>query len=310
MSMPRTLVVSGANGFLGAEVVVDAMRRGWRVLGLVRPGARVERLAALPGAELVPAETLEAPSLMVKLAAAQPQAFVHAAWRGVGGADRNDPFQIETNLPLTLAAVRLAQTIGCSTWIGIGSQAEYGNPNRRLDESAPTQPTTLYGRAKLAAGIAALGLAETLGLRGAWLRVFSLYGPGDAPTWFVQQVIREFLAGRTPRLTPCGQRWDYLYVADAARAVMAVVEAPAAGGLFNLGAGEATSLRNIVEMVRQLLGTSLTADYGAVSYRPDQVMHLEADIGRLQRATGWQPQVPLATGLRECVEFLQNRRPA
>lgn len=310
MSAPRTLVISGANGFLGAAVVAEAVRCGWCALALVRPGANTDRLAALQGVERVTTDAWDAPLTVARLAVRRPQAFVHSAWRGVGGGDRNEAFQIEANLPLTLAAVRLAQAIGCATWVGIGSQAEYGNPNQRLDESAPTRPTTLYGRAKLAAGVAALGLADALGMRGAWLRVFSLYGPGDAPTWFVQQVIREFLAGRAPRLTPCEQRWDYLHVADAARAVLAVIEAPGAGGVLNLGRGEATSLREIVETIREQLGTPLAAAYGAVPYRSDQVMHLEADITRLQQATGWSPRVPLAEGLRGCVGFLQNHRPA
>lgn len=310
MSNANALAVSGANGFLGAAIASEAVRRGWRVLALIRPGSNTDRLSHLTNAELVVGDNWEAPRWLAKLADAQPRAFVHAAWRGVGGADRNEAFQIETNLPLALSSVRLAKAIGCTAWVGIGSQAEYGNLNRRLDEAAPTRPTTLYGRAKLAAGFATLGLAVAQGMCGAWLRVFSLYGPGDAPTWFVQHVIREYLAGRAPRLTLCEQRWDYLHVADAARAVLAVVEAPEAGGTFNLGSGTARPLRDIVEMIRAQLGTPLAAAYGAVPYRPDQVMHLEADIGRLQRATGWQPQVRLAEGLRECVEFLKKRRTA
>jgi nucleoside-diphosphate-sugar epimerase len=310
MTGQRTLVVSGAGGFLGAAVAAEAVRRGWTVAALVRPGPVSERLTALPGLKLVAAEAWDSPATVAALAALEPSTFVHSAWRGVGGADRNEPFQIETNLPLTLAAVRLARAAGCRTWVGIGSQAEYGNPNQRLDEAAPLRPTTLYGRAKLAAGIAALGLAEAAGMRATWLRVFSLYGPGDAPTWFIQQVIRGFLAGRAPKLTRCEQRWDYLHVADAAAAVVQTVASPTAAGAFNLGSGQATPLREIVEMIRSHLGTPLMPDYGAVPYRPDQVMHLEADITRLRQATGWSPRVPLAEGLRGCVEFLQNRWPA
>ena len=230
----------------------------------------------------------------------QPKVFIHCAWRGVLGGVRNEAYQISENVPLTIKAVELAHASGCRQWIGLGSQAEYGNLNRRLDESAPTTPTTAYGRAKLAAGIAALGLAETLGLRGAWLRVFSTYGPGDAPQWLIQHVVREFLAGRTPQLTRCEQLWDYLYVADAARAIVSVANGETTG-VFNLGSGRAVVLKELIETIRKIIGSTVEPDYGAVPYRPDQVMHLEADIGKLQAATGWFPTTSFEAGLRATV---------
>jgi nucleoside-diphosphate-sugar epimerase len=233
--------------------------------------------------------------------------FIHAAWRGVKGNDRNEAFQILDNIPLTIHSVDLAHKLGCRQWIGLGSQAEYGNLNKVISEDSPNAPTTTYGKAKLAAGITGLGLCESYGLKGAWLRVFSTYGPTDAPHWFLPYVIQEFLAKRAPQLTKCEQLWDYLHVEDAARAVHSVASSNACG-VFNLGSGMSRPLKNYIETIRKILNSNLVPDYGAIPYRPDQVMHLEADISRLQRVTGWQPSVNLIDGFTQTVEFEQMRK--
>jgi nucleoside-diphosphate-sugar epimerase len=292
-------------------VLAELTQRGVPALAVLRPTGDARRLASLARLETVRSERLDDPALGQRLRAWRPTVLIHSAWHGVNGQDRNELFQVTENLPLTAAAVELAREAGCSSWIGFGSQAEYGNQNRILDESAPTHPTTLYGKAKLAAGIAAMGLCEAAALCGTWLRVFSLYGQGDDSRCFVPHVIGEFLHGRAPKVTRCEQRWDYLNVTDAAHAVVAVVE-KGASGVFNLGSGIAVPLRQVVEEIRHIIGTPVEPEYGAVAYRPDQVMHLQADIAKLSQAVGWAPSVSLHDGLRECVSTIRQqdgRRP-
>lgn len=304
--MMRNVVITGGTGFIGAAIVRELLAAGAGVTVLVRQDSDLTRLAGLSGVTIVRYAALHSAETIAALGTTSYDAFVHCAWQGVGGKDRNAAFQVKDNLVLTLDAVELAAAIGCRQWVGLGSQAEYGNQNRRLSEDAALLPTTLYGKAKLAAGIAALALCEARGIDGAWLRVFSTYGPGDAPGWFIPFVTQEFLAGRKPTLTKCEQQWDYLYVADAARAVVAVIDR-AAAGVFNLGSGAARPLVEYVEAIRNLLGSDLTPEYGAVPYRPDQVMHLEADISKLTAQTGWRPTVALPAGIAATVEFERNR---
>jgi nucleoside-diphosphate-sugar epimerase len=309
--MSRHVVITGATGFIGSAIVRELLASKAHVTILVRKESDVSRLADLSGFNTLVYSSLLAADTIVALCEQKPDAFVHCAWQGVGGKDRNQAFQVKDNLTLTLDSVDLAAAVGCKHWVGLGSQAEYGNQNRRLNEDALLRPTTLYGKAKLAAGIAALALCEARGLQGAWCRVFSTYGPGDAPGWFIPFVIQELLAGRKPGLTKCEQKWDYLYVADAARAITAVLAA-GAQGVFNLGSGTARPLVDYVEAIRKELKLDLVPDYGAVTYRPDQVMHLESDIGRLTAHTGWLPQVDMDAGISATVEFERNRnrRPA
>jgi UDP-glucose 4-epimerase len=306
--MPFHVAITGATGFIGAAVLAELLAGGSRVTVLLRPDSNRARLAARKGFETLTYSRLMDEVTVRALREKAPDIFIHCGWRGVAGNERNETFQITENLPGTILAVELAASAGCRQWIGLGSQAEYGNQNRRLGEDAPLHPTTVYGKAKLAAGFAALGLCEARQMAGVWLRVFSTYGPEDAPNWLLPYVIQEFLAGRTPRLTKCEQLWDYLYVADAARAVTATANCTT-NGVFNLGSGSARPLKDYVDAIRRELGSPLEPAYGAVPYRPDQVMHLEADIARLTEVTGWRPQISLAEGIRATVAFERAREP-
>jgi nucleoside-diphosphate-sugar epimerase len=252
---------------------------------------------------VIVADLREPASYRHALRQARPDTVFHLAWAGVGHRQRNDLLQIESNLHATLALLIAAAEAGCASFIGAGSQAEYGRHNGALDEDAPTHPTTLYGAAKLATYHLASCLAALNGLRFAWLRVFSTYGPKDNEDWMLPTLIRALLRKQRPSLTAGGQHWDYLHVADAAEAFFLVGCAPSASGVFNLGSGEARPLREIVMRLRDSIDPQLPVGFGEVPYRPDQVMWLQADTRRLQAATGWRPLRTLEAGLAETVAW-------
>ncbi|QDK83094.1 NAD(P)-dependent oxidoreductase [Spirosoma sp. KCTC 42546] len=294
------IALTGATGFIGSAVLKQLVSDGHEAVVLLRNESNQERIKGVAKYQTIYYQNLDQNELKETLAAYNPDAFIHIAWKGVGGNDRNEPFQITQNLPFTLHSVELAHAVGCRHWVGIGSQAEYGNPNHKVAETAPTLPTTLYGKAKLASCWAALGLSESLNMKGSWIRVFSTYGIGDEPSWFIPYIISELKKGKTPKLTKCEQLWDYLYVDDAARAIVSVLykEMP---GIFNIGSGQAISLKSVVELIKQNINPDIKVDYGAVPYRSDQVMHLEADTSKIRQLTGWTPEVNIEEGLKRII---------
>jgi UDP-glucose 4-epimerase len=113
------------------------------------------------------------------------------------------------------------------------------------------------------------------------------------------------LRGECPQVTAGEQLWDYIFAADAAAAVALVSDHTQATGVFNLGSGSTATVRSIIEKVRNLIDPRLPVGFGEVPYRPDQVMHLEADISRLT-ALGWRPRVSLADGVARTVDWCRE----
>ena len=295
-------VVTGSTGFLGRNFVQTALASGHDIAVLLRPESNYDCLPANPQLSRFHCpDPLDFESPSNALLDWQPDCMFHFGWRGVASSDRNTAFQITENLPHAIRSVQLAHRLGARQWISVGSQAEYGLHDRRMDEGTPCSPTTIYGKSKLATGMATQALAETLGMASTWIRVFSVYGPGDDPNHLLPLVTRQLLSGEQPALTRCEQLWDFLHVDDATKAFVALAEHEASG-VFNLASGRAQPLRDTVEAIRSRIGPCPEVDYGAIPYSENQVMHLEGDISQIQRSTNWSPSVDLEEGLATVVE--------
>lgn len=299
--------LTGATGFLGGAIARELIARGHECAALARDAGKLSPLAGnLPAVE---GDLFEPESYRAALARFAPDALLHCAWRGVEGAARNDIRQLD-NLPAAGRLVEAAIDCGARVVVGVGSQGEYGQKNGKISEVDRPEPTTLYGVTKLAAGNAMLNIAAARGVRAAWGRVFSLYGPGDDGPWLVPGLIRAFREGRSPDLTACEQTWEFTHVRDAASAFAALLETPDARGIFNVGSGAPVNLKRAVLMLRDLVAPSIEPRFGAVPYRPDQVMHLEADIERICGAAGWRPRITLEEGFAETVAGRARTREA
>jgi nucleoside-diphosphate-sugar epimerase len=302
------IFLTGSSGFLGSYIAEELVERGHTVICPLRSGTDPWRLARVRSALTMVAGDLKNRQLLHSvIVETRPEAIIHAAWEGVANSERNNPGQTEN----ITAAARLAEAaakIGMTVFIGLGSQAEYGPLNHAARELDQLRPTTLYGMAKAAAADFSQQICAAAGIRFAWLRVFSTYGPRDNECWLIPSLAATLLRGESPALTAGEQMWDFLHARDLARAVSRVLESPESAGCFNVGAGQAVSLRHTIEMLRDMIDPNLTLRFGAIPYRSDQVMHLEADISRIRTMTGWAPRVGLEHGLRETVDWLRGGR--
>jgi UDP-glucose 4-epimerase len=298
-------LVTGATGHLGAAIAQFLVAGGHDVAVLARPSSDPWRLAAVLDRVTVLRGDLADPGPAVEdVGRWRPEVVYHLAWAGVAGPDRDRPEQVSVNLVGGLKLFELAAAAGCHCWVGLGSQAEYGPYDRPLTEDLPPRPVTAYGVSKLALGLVTGKLCDLSGVRFVWLRMLATYGPMDHPGALIPWTIAHLLRGRRPALTSGRQRWDYLFVDDAAEAVAAAGLTPSVRGVFNLASGAAPTVRQIVERVRDLIDPALPLGLGE---RPDPPpLHLEADPSRLFEALGWRPRVSLDEGLRRTVDWYRQ----
>jgi UDP-glucose 4-epimerase len=305
------VLLTGATGFVGSYVLRKLLAQsGVEVAVLLRPSSDLWRTADIVEQARQFRVNFSDPSEIGQVFADfRPDTVVHLAWAGVLGKDRNDPLQV-ANLTTAMDLLKLSAEYGVKHWIGLGSQAEYGPCAKRIDETTPTRPTTLYGAVKLATCTVAGELCRAHGIRFAWLRLFSSYGPKDNQDWMIPYLINQFLQKRRPSVTKGEQLWDYIFIDDAAEAITRIALAPQATGIFNLGSGNAPLLRDVITEIRDMIDPSQGIGFGETPYRPDQVMHLEANIDRLASTVGWHPATSIHDGLLQTTSwYIKNAKP-
>lgn len=301
------LFITGATGFIGAETLRVAVEAGHEVMAAVRSGSPAPRLKPFTGRfTRFEVDLRDRTALKAALTTFRPEVVLHLAWSGVANSARFDHCQINDNIAMGCAVMDAAADARVGAFIGIGSQGEYGAGSPMLEDSLPA-PTTLYGAAKVAMLFVTRQMAAQAGMRHAWLRLFSTYGPGDNEGWLIPMLINEMLAGRRPRTTLGTQSWDWLHVEDVAHAILAVATTPEAEGVFNLGSGRAVRVREVVERIRDLAAPGMELVFGEVPFRPDQVMYMQANIDRLLAATSWTPNIGIEEGLSATVEWYRAK---
>lgn len=310
--------VTGATGAIGMALVAELLQNNIEVTVFLRKDSeRSGRIAESFGEELkrgnlsveyVSLEELKHFMENVYTPGRQDSVFYHLGWSGTFGKLRNDAVLQQKNVEYTLDAVRLADRLGCTKFIGVGSQAEYGRVSTKLTPDMDTAPENEYGRAKLAAGVSSRELCRELGIEHAWVRVLSVYGPYDGMNTMITSVIRGLLKGDRVSLTKGEQMWNYLYSEDAGKELYLLgAKAVRNGAVYILAGSEEHSLKEyVVRLCRAMDADDKLLGFGDVPYGAGQVMCLTADIGTLCSDTGYIPDTTFEDGIKKTAEWVKS----
>lgn len=305
------LIVTGACGFLGSHLVRTAVGQGMRVLSTGRNPQSAWRLASLQGqfdfAQLDvgdPAEKLDA-------VLGQAPAVIHCAAYGVDARQSSLAEALRINV-LGSVAVQAAAARAGARYIQVGTSYEYGPSDSAQDESFCPAPRGIYGVSKLAASMAVLNQAATLGAPCLIIRPFGMYGPLEGVHKLTPLVMRAMLGHSPLDLTAGEQIRDYVYVGDVAEACLAAARLPhfPTGRILNVASGRPLRLRDLIEAAaRAVHGDLSLLHWGARPYRADEVMSTQGTFDLAQHLLGWKPTTSLEAGM-ELTATAERQRPS
>jgi GDP-4-dehydro-6-deoxy-D-mannose reductase len=303
------ILVTGAEGFVGARVVRCLVTAGHEVIAAVRPGSTDPRPRFGPQAgevRIVPMELTETASVRAA-AATGPEAVIHLAALASGGEARKDPIAAWT--VNAVGTARLAGALGSDPTFLVVSTAEvYGAgsavPHRESDATVPCSP---YGASKLAAEIAALEVHRRVGLKVIIARPFPHIGPGQTEHYVVPAFVARIQeakrisarAVRVGNLTPVR---EFLHVDDVVEAYCRLVGAGRPGEVYNVASGRAITLEEVFHQLCELIEYHPLPEIDPGLVRTADIPYLVGDGGKLRAATGWAPRLTLEQTLREIVD--------
>lgn len=295
------IVITGPTGAIGIALIKKCIEQDIEVLAICRKGSdRIKNIPKNPLVKILELDLNEYNSFEPD-ETEKYDVFYHLAWNGTVGNARNDMELQVKNIQHTLDAVRLAKRLGCHTFVGAGSQAEYGRVEGVLRPDTPAFPENGYGMAKLCVGQMSRTVCNQLGIGHIWVRILSVYGPYDGENSMVMCSLRKMLTNEPTAFTKGEQLWDYLYSEDAADALLGLGERGVHDKVYCLGSGEAYPLSLYIQIMHQLTNTTEDIGLGKLPYGDKQVMYLQADISELQQDIGFAPKVSFEEGIQAMI---------
>lgn len=290
------VTVTGATSFIGRALVNELLAGGHEVFAVVRPAS--ERLSELKRHERLKIiecglEDIEGLKRISMLKGCD--VWYHLAWGGSGSGARGQVQLQSHNARYALNSLTTAAALGCRKFIFSGSQAEYGIRNSLMRESDECSPVSEYGRAKLLVLKEALAAAGRLGIDYVHARIFSIYGVGDHPWTLTESCVNAFSKGEGIELGACTQLWNFLYITDAARALVLLAGEAVSSGIYNIAGEDTRALKDYVEEIKDICGGGHT-EFGVRPPNAEGDTALIPDISKL-KGLGFTQKVSFRQGI-------------
>lgn len=265
--MRRCVLVTGATGFVGRQVLASLLEKGAEVVPVVRP----DSVGKLPTSYY-----LQKPILSENLFAESESwwqrslrgvdVLVHVAWYAEPGK-----YQFSTeNMNCLIGTLRMAQAaaqVGVKRFVGVGTCFEYAQSDRPLSVDSPLAASSPYAASKAAVYFALSQLLPQCGTEFAWCRLFYLYGKGEDERRLVPAIRKHLSEGSPVDLTSGTQVRDFLDVSEAGR-LIADVALSNKTGAFNICSGQPVTVRELVESIANEYGRRDLLNFGARKDNP------------------------------------------
>lgn len=309
------VLVTGADGFVGAWVVRELLRHGHHVVGGIRIGGTPPRELA-EGERLrvqwVDFDLLSADSVNT-LAKLAPDGIIHLAAVASGADARRDPGYAWT--VNAAGTARLAEAFGALGAEGrsaprllvVSTGEVYGQADRPLLETDPVMPCSPYAASKVGAEIAAWEVSRRTGLPVIVARAFPHTGPGQSDKYVVPALALRLRTAKrigapainTGNLEPIR---DFLDVRDVAAAYRLLLERGTPGETYNVASGVGISLGDVVERLVTAIGHRVILEPDPGLSRPNDLKFLVGNSSKLARDTGWAPTVSFDQTLEDLLD--------
>lgn len=314
----KTILVTGAAGFIGSHTAATLIERGDRVVGLdnlndyydpARKRSNLKELAALPGAAerftFVEGDIRNRALVRELFGQHGFTAVAHlAAMAGVRVSVEDPWLYYDVNLTGTLNLVDGAREFGKPNFVLASTSSAYGNTQQvPFVETDPSdRPLAPYPASKRSAELLGHSYHHIHGLDFTALRFFTVYGPRGRPDMLAYKLLDAIRAGEPMPLYNGGQMHrDWTFVSDIVQGVAAATDRRLGYEIINIGRGEPVLLADFVRSLETVAGRA--APVREEPMMKADVSYTYADISKARRLLGYEPQVSVGEGVRQFYDW-------
>jgi nucleoside-diphosphate-sugar epimerase len=308
----RRILIAGAAGAVGANLVRELIRRGAEVHALVRPSTKLWRIEeVLPRLTLHQTDLTRREELQGIVTQIRPEVVFNLAVRRASLSPRDRWETLQTNIVGTAALLEATAPLDDLRFFQLGSSTEYGVRDRPLQETDCLEPGLYFGATKAAATLLCQQFARAHSRPVVVLRLFMVYGYWESPKRLIPTAVMAALRGEEMALTAPGYRRDWVFIEDVVEACLLALQAEGvAGEVINVGSGQQWSNEEVVAMVQAVSGRRIGVRIGEYPARPSDTANWVADIRKAERLLGWQPRHSLRSGLEKTLSWFRHHQEA
>ena len=305
----KRVLVTGASGFVGANLARRALADGHEVHLLVRKSHapwRVRGIAA--DVRLHEADLHDGAAVDRTVSAIRPEWVFHLAAHGAYPTQTDVAEMVQTNVMGCVHLLDACARAGVEAFVQAGSSSEYGPKGHPAEESEALEPGSHYAITKAAATHHCAFTARSRDLHAVTARLYSVYGPYEEPTRLVPTLALHALERRLPPLASPRTARDFVHVDDAVAALLALAartDLPR-GSVYNVCTGVQLRLAELVAAVRSLLGIDAEPQWASM---PSRAWDTDVWVGSraaIERDTDWRPRFDFMAGFRATLDWLES----
>lgn len=294
----KTVLVTGASGFVGRQTLQPLLDLGYEVHAVSRHPLDVQ------GVQWHSCDLLDTPSTKGLLEEIRPSHLLHSAWYAEHGKFWTAP---ENTAWLEASTYLFKKFISCGGQriLGVGTCAEYDWQRQDQipwSETDPCNPHTPYGQAKRTL----LNRLATMPVSYAWARVFMLFGPHESPNRLVPYTIRTALKGEDILCSAGTQMRDFIDARICGKALARLLHTDVIGSV-NIGSGETIPIKKLIEEICTLCNYTGEIKFGAVPMGKIDPPSMVPDLARLRNEAGFHEPQDTTRALTEMIDYWRRQ---
>lgn len=302
------VIVLGANGYIGSRLSLLLAERGYNVVALVDKRFDYSHLSGVDQLQIVEFQLEDLKGLYGKPCFEGVDTLFHMAWSAVNAKLRNDAEEQVKNIIFGLRVLEFAEHQGIKRVIVPGSAAEVSCGDGVITGKEVPAPSDMYSSAKVATRYICQTYARQHQIDLIWMLITSIYGTNRNDDNLITYTIQSLLDGEMPQFTGLEQKWDYLHIDDLVSALAELGEKGIGGKVYPVGSGEFKTLKEYVEIIRDIINPKLPLEIGVLPYKnPNKIDNQVLDISELQGDTGFTPQRSFMEGISEVINEYKER---
>jgi len=303
------IFVTGATGFVGANIARKLLMEGHEVHVLMRESSNSWRLGEVMSKLVCHKEDLSnVEGMRAVLKEVQPEIIIHTAVYG-GLPNQTDTNAIvQTNIIGTKNLLEASKDIPYRLLINTGSSSEYGKKTAPMKENDVLEPTTEYGISKASATHYCAFFAKKYGKPIITLRLFSPYGSFEERNRLVSYCTLNILENKNIQIGNLNSARDFIFIGDVVDAYIFFMnnfDQKFSGEVFNIGSGEQHTVGDVLEKLFSVSGKILKVSSDESKQRVYDSSMWVADISKV-RCLGWSPKYSFYEGMKKNFEWFQN----